>query len=329
MQTAKGYPAPDFTKLLRGHAEYRNEFNYALNYANYMFEHSDLRKAVESYAKSNFSHIPDYEFAFIGQLAWLVNSGGYVEQATLDQVNYKINVLRAKYTKAPPVVKKPIDNTGKALEDLEGLIDDAVLNRLSDIVKPSEIFKKYDKVDYSKIEKHFKEVLDAAPLDFEDNPKLMKLITLVVSSILKAIEEIGGATAKPRKSVVRKARKITPDKLVRKMVYCKDNKETGLTSIPPEKIIGAETLWVFNVKTRKLGRYIAESSAGLSVKGTSITGFAPDYSVQKTLRKPKETLTELIGAGKVQQRKFIDGIKATAGKLTGRINSDTILVKVY
>jgi hypothetical protein len=77
-----------------------------------------------------------------------------------------------------------------------------------------------------------------------------------------------------------------------------------------------------------MGRYMAAEFQELGVKGTSITGFDPVKSVQKTLRKPEEQLKEFKAAGKVQLRKFLEDIKAVDIKLNGRINEDTILLKV-
>ena len=51
-------------------------------------------------------------------------------------------------------------------------------------------------------------------------------------------------------------------------------------------------------------------------------------SVCKTLRKPEEKLKEFAKASKVQLRKFMDEIKATETKLNGRINADTMLLRV-
>ena len=92
--------------------------------------------------------------------------------------------------------------------------------------------------------------------------------------------------------------------------------------------MGAEQLWIFNIKTRKLGRYVADSGHTLMVKGTTIQNFNERESIAKTVRKPKEKLPELMKAGKVNLRKFLDGIKATSTKLNGRINADTLLLRV-
>ena len=126
-----------------------------------------------------------------------------------------------------------------------------------------------------------------------------------------------------------RAKKTKPaEKIVEKIKYCKSNEPLKLVSVNPTDILGAKELWIFNTKTRKMGRYMAAEFQELGVKGTSITGFDPVKSVQKTLRKPEEQLKEFKASGKVQLRKFLEDIKAVDIKLNGRINEDTILLKV-
>lgn len=136
--------------------------------------------------------------------------------------------------------------------------------------------------------------------------------------------EKGKATRKPRKP-----KQISNEKLVAKMKYKASDKDLSLVSVNPATIIGAKELWVYNVKTRKLGRYIADEYIGsLSVKGTTITGFDTIKSVQKTLRKPDEVLRKFQGSKKIARRKFLDDIRAKESVLTGRVNPDTILLRV-
>jgi len=126
-----------------------------------------------------------------------------------------------------------------------------------------------------------------------------------------------------------RAKKAKPvEKIVEKMKYCKSNEPMKVVSINPADIVGAKELWVYNIKTRKIGKYVAAEYQELGVKGTSITGFDENGSVQKTLRKPEEQLKEFKAAGKVQLRKFLEDIKAVDIKLNGRINEDTILLKI-
>ena len=145
--------------------------------------------------------------------------------------------------------------------------------------------------------------------------------------LFEGIEQYGQVKKATKKASVRKPPQ--KEKLVAKLKYLKNDTVTKLVSVNPVDIVGATELWVYNVKTRKLGKYVAEDHGGaLGVKGTAITGFNESKSVQKTLRKPEVQLKDFLAAGKIELRKFLDNIKATEIKLNGRINLDTVLLKV-
>jgi len=159
---------------------------------------------------------------------------------------------------------------------------------------------------------------------------IVALETLVEACVF--VVDTSKATRKPRKAKPRSA-----DKVVEKLKFGKTNDKFKLASVNPTDVVGATELWIFNVKTRKIGKYIASNidpkglgrdGTGLSVKGTTIIGFDEKISIQKTLRKPEEQLKEFKGAGKVALRTFLDDIKTTDTKLNGRCNLDTILLKV-
>ena len=129
-----------------------------------------------------------------------------------------------------------------------------------------------------------------------------------------------------KKAAVRKPPQ--KEKLVKSLKYLKQDTALKIVSINPVDIVGAEVLWVYNVKNRKIGRYVAEAMGGvLGVKGTTITGYDANKSTQKTLRKPEEQIKQFLAASKVELRKYIENIKTTEIKLNGRINADTILLK--
>lgn len=130
------------------------------------------------------------------------------------------------------------------------------------------------------------------------------------------------ATRKP------KAKKApSKEKLINKVQYKDRDDKLQIVSVNPLELIGATEIWVYNVKTRKIGRYVAEDNQVMQVKGTSLLFYDASKSVQKTLRKPEETLKEFKKAGKVKLRTFMDDIKTTDIKLNGRLNSDTIILK--
>jgi hypothetical protein len=132
------------------------------------------------------------------------------------------------------------------------------------------------------------------------------------------------------KKAGRKARiKKTPskEKLISKLKYKKGDIRFKIVSIDPAKILDATELWVFNTKTRKLGKYVAEPNMTFGIKGTTLLYYSEHSSVQKTLRKPEEKLKEFNGAGKVALRKFLDDINTVATKMGGRLNADTVILK--
>lgn len=158
--------------------------------------------------------------------------------------------------------------------------------------------------------------------------KNVKKLIEFYESIMSACEQIAAeqkVLKKPR------AKKIKPaEDLVKKLKFCIKDDKLGIVSTPPAQIIGATGVVVYNIKTRKIGYYIAKNSSGLSVKGTSITDFT-EKSNQKTLRKPPEQIKEFKEQN--TQRRFETwfdkSVKTTETSLNGRFNEDTIILKVF
>jgi hypothetical protein len=156
--------------------------------------------------------------------------------------------------------------------------------------------------------------------------KQIKNLIAFYQEVMAACTMLGQEAKVNRKPRAKKA--VPAEKIVAKLKYKKTDEPLKLVSINPADIIGTGELWIFNTKTRKLGKYIAAEFQTLGVKGTTITGFDEFKSIQKTIRKPEEKLKEFKAANKVALRKFIDEINATDTKMNGRINEDTILLKV-
>jgi hypothetical protein len=170
-----------------------------------------------------------------------------------------------------------------------------------------------------------------AHLKKSDIAKIKKANAKLLSNF-DMIIDMAKATRKPRKAKARSASKV-----VEKLKFCKADDKYSLASIDPTSIVGANELWVFNIKTRKIGKYIASNidpkglareGSGLSVKGTTIIGFDEEQSIQKTMRKPVDQLKEFKDSGKVKLRTFLEDIKTTDTKLNGRCNPETVLLKV-
>jgi len=131
-----------------------------------------------------------------------------------------------------------------------------------------------------------------------------------------------------RKPRAKKA--VSPEKQASKFKFLKEFSELKLTSEPPAKLVGASEAWLYDTKKRKLVHVVADSHAGsVSVKGSSIIGFDPTQTQQKTLRKPAEQIKALLSGGKPSARKYFKDIRATEIKFNGRGNENLVILKTY
>lgn len=226
------------------------------------------------------------------------------------------------------------------IAELEGQVDELIASGFSANSQPYAVFHtlqikdaqtKYI-VEWAKSKRiEFDDVMNTDDKELKEaysnftKPQLKKMVAYFDQVILDC-QKVSGEKTKSRKPRKRKAK--SPDQLVAKLNYLPEFKELGLTSVKVTDIIGAMSLWVFNTKTRKLGVYHAEDAGGLSVKGSTILNFAESKSMQKKLRKPEVVLPEVLNGGKVILRNLLDGINAVPHWLNGRINKDTILLKV-
>jgi len=190
--------------------------------------------------------------------------------------------------------------------------------------KISEYFRKratefVQIIEYRKTDEYIKE-------SYPRTQKEMVLgatILLTISTDADKLASNKNAAKKPRKS-----KPISVEKKVAKLNYKKDDVENKLVSINPVKILGAEKLWIYNIKTRKLGVYVTVDAAGLSVKGSTIENYKYSESITKTLRKPKDILSRVLDGGKIVLRKVMSEINSKPQELNGRINKDIILLRV-
>jgi hypothetical protein len=158
--------------------------------------------------------------------------------------------------------------------------------------------------------------------------KNVKKLIEFYESIMSACEQIAAeqkVMKKPRAAKVKPAEQI-----VAKLKFMLSDTKLGITSAPPATIVGAQSVVVFNTKTRKIGYYIATSSAGFGVKGTTLTNFT-EKSTQKTLRKPPEQIKEFKeqNTQKRFETWFAKNVKTTETVMNGRFSEDIVILKVY
>lgn len=322
----------------------------SLNWYHENKENKDAQKYLSDFAK---------KFKIKGKLntgksyltlAWLCrlklngNDTGYDDEYFRTElsklfVEEKTIVVDTKETPTITIQDRIREKASECIGELEGLFDDFILSGCTANTSPYglmhsfeiksvhtrfivEVFKKrraqYDEALYTE-DKEFREAYDMT------KPQLKKVIAWCDQVILDC-QKISGEAVKSRKPRKRKVK--TAAEQTTKMKYCVEFPELKLKSIDPKLIVGALQLWVYNTKTRKLGCYHAEDAGGFTIKGTTIQNFSESKSTQKKLRKPEVTLKEVLDGGKIILKRLIDGIRAVESPLTGRINNDTVLVRV-
>ena len=157
--------------------------------------------------------------------------------------------------------------------------------------------------------------------------KNVKKLIDFYESIMLACEQI---TAEAKVLKKPRAKKIKPaEQVVAKLKFLIKDDKLGIVSVPPAGLIGAQSAVTYNVKTRKIGVYISKSSAGLNVKGTSLTEFS-EKSFQKTLRKPAEQIKEFKEQNTAKRvETWFGKIKSVETKLNGRMSADIVILKVF
>ena len=302
------------------------------------------------YPKSKVEYVLRTKYSStLGFTCRIIERGGTLPKKSklwFDSIIQEVLNTKIKEPEAPKIKTNVLSiqdhirkKSSEVIGELEGQIDDLILSNFTITPSPHVLMDNMEvkSAHLKYITEHFKlnrsyydnVLLSSDPQINEgfanfNKPQLKKIISfcdLVLDSCGKVMNK-SVSLRKPRKRKVKSSEELTS-----KINYQKEFKELDLISVDPKNIIGASSLWVYNTKTRKLGNYLSGDITGLFVKGSTITNFN-HKSKQKTLRKPKEVLSKVIKGGKVFLRNVLSEIKATEKDLTGRINSDTILIRI-
>lgn len=149
-----------------------------------------------------------------------------------------------------------------------------------------------------------------------------------VSAIISGCETIIQNKKQVRKPRKKKAVKV--ENLIKGLKYQEREPTLNIQSIHPSKIVGAEQMVTFNTKTRKLSNYFALPGKKFSLKGSTLLEVDLDKSYEKTLRKPSETLPEVMKSTKRTVKVLMEKLTTTNGKIdSGRINKNHVLLMVF
>lgn len=355
----------DFEKALSGGEPSwkngQNSLSTALNWYNYHSDSKESKKFTLSYLKEigatkkdieSIEKVSDEQFQNLGFVCRMKLRGAPLTERNEQWISEFIETLKknttiktiTENTETKVVVsiqERVLEKTREFIGEIEGALDDCLMVKdFKDIFSPYDLMRTLDvKGAHTKhiipvYQKRLDEIEEAIKgkneqltegysfLTKKQQKEYANLLKRIIEDCAK-IAHTAKLTRAPRKKKVKSV-----DKIIEKMQYKKEDNEYKTASINPIDIIGASQLWIFNTKTRKLGCYNATDAAGLNVKGTTLTNFNEETSVQKTVRKPEIVLPATVKAGKVALRKVLTDINAVEQALTGRINSDTILLRV-
>lgn len=323
------------------------DISNAYTWYRYFFDMEDSKKFTLAYLSDletnklpldKIKLIDADDFSNIGWNCRILHNGGILPQPYVDRMYAKLELLisKTKVIKEQDVDTREYGGDTK-LQECVGFIENEIDKFLLD---NSYIFNTYDHLSrnnypatiskavieyYSKLQSELSTVEYKVTEGFEKlSKKELKLYIAFIDNIISDCGRYNGnkkKVAKPRKVKIK-----TPIELTKKLKFLKKDDEYKLVSIQPGNIIGSNHLWTFNPKTKVVAHYA--SVGGLTVKGSKIVGFDESMSNSKKLRKPVESLKEIMETGKVSAVKYFDSLSTKPSPLTGSINSGVILLRV-
>ena len=347
----KGDGAPVVTQ-----DNYRTSLMKAMGYYNTNLDNSQRAKAVVNYLKKNnrkfydvFSKVPDYELLTAGSLCIIKEKGEYLSDADQDKLATILNNVYDKYKtvdkqveddkpKAPviSIEQRVIDSARSQSELIDYAIDNFVKTKVWNFnTKAHLLSNNISGMVAKKIGEYYKNTLDEIEEAIEGkDEQLVEGYSFLSKAELKkfrdAIKSIVDDCAQHQVTV--KKPRVTKAKppaiIVKKLKYMFKHDLLNLKSCNPADIVGAKELWCYNIKYRKLVAYVADDSATLSVKGTTIINYSIAKSWSWTLRNPEKFFKDLS----ISKKNLNLAAKALTTKPTapnGRINEETILLGAF
>ena len=148
----------------------------------------------------------------------------------------------------------------------------------------------------------------------------------VCKAMLEDLERIRSATKATRNVKVKRPKSV--DKQVAKVQYKKEDNDFKIVSINPIQIPTKSRLYAFNTKSKMVIEYITESVNGFEISGSTIKNFSKGLSRTICLRKPLDFLPIVLQKTPKQINDAWQTLKTKTKVPNGRINKDTILLRV-
>lgn len=134
------------------------------------------------------------------------------------------------------------------------------------------------------------------------------------------------------KSIKRKPRVkkvVGAKKTIVNVKYQPESAEYKLQSAKPESIIGAQAVYVLNTARKEIHAYFAEDDKGLQISRSSITGFSSSSAKKRVFKNTGSVAAQFQQpTTKAKIRKTFEAIKTATQAASGRLNENTLILKV-
>lgn len=337
-----------------------------LRHYNYFYDHKEAFRWAVAWVKQNkdrqtvkyFLAAPDQMFSItVCGLCKMMLNGAVFSDQRMQFINRHVDqqVQRGKTKvdqlakkKVVDVVKKsPADIVKERTSDFIAEVDQTLDMFGGDVYIDWDNYSIYNELQnvgaayntaksvvdyYSPIRDEVKELVEKKTEDLVEayswlGVRKRKQYLKVIQSIIDDAEKYMMSKKAVRKT---RARKSTPaTKQVNKIKYMPNSAEYKLASVDPVNIIGASEVYLFNTKYRTITYLVTQSRKGFEVKGTTIHGIDLEASFKKKIRDPEQFFSGFSKATKARARKLTRDLKTKPGACNGRVNDQTIIVKVY
>lgn len=339
------------------------DYSSALTWYNYMCTKSDARSYLESFLKSSgrldelqrIKTLPDNKL--VDHPCWIarmLSRGVKLTQRSIDHMNSKIKemILLTDKKEDEPEVKttstikdeKVIsiqDRVREKASNFIGMFDEQI-DRDGWTIDTYEWLTKNEvsPMIASRFIEHFKPISDEANelLRKDCAPSLregyshltkdqIKQRAAFYASIISDVERYVGNTKKQKAQ--RKPKPISADKKLKNFKYMKECKDLKLSSVAPEKILGAQELLAYNTKYNVFTVFYAIDRGGLDVAGTTIKNYNESSTATYRIgsKKAEAFLAVALSGGKRVLAKALNDYKKVDA-IQDRISENTILLRI-
>ena len=320
----KNFPQP--SKYILANPEYH--FTMTHHAATAFWYNNDLNKTVES------DKAPDFLSHLFDKMTPLIEKGKIIYKEKQAERKAKSNIITiSPQEKLVNKINNTIMQELLELEDkwIDG--DEATINI-------------YDRFKYHGLTNtaisHVKPMIEGWLLDYEDayhkrcdqaveGYSHLKRSTLnqrikICTAMLEDLERIRSATKASRNVKIKRPKSV--DKQVAKVQYKKEDNDFKIVSINPIQIPTKTRLYAFNTKSKMVIEYVTESPNGFEISGSTIKNISTGLSRTVCLRKPLDFLPIVLQKTPKQINDAWETIKTKTKVPNGRINKDTILLRV-